>query len=275
MKTTSNINENTSITKKDLIKVFLRSCTLEASFNYERMQSLGLAFSMAPIIKKLYKTKEDRSKAMKRHLEFFNTTPHLSSFIMGISTAMEEKNSKDENFEEDSINAVKIGLMGPLAGIGDSVFWGTLRVIAAGVGTSLAVKGNILGAILFLLIFNVPHYALRYLGAIYGYKIGSSILTKVQSSGLMSKITYGASILGMLVIGAMSATMVTFETPLKFQLNGSVVKIQEILNGIFPSILPLALTGFIYYLLKKKVKVGWILGGLVVFGVLGKIAGLL
>lgn len=274
MKTTSK-QENNKITKSDLKKVFWRSFTLEASWNYERMDQMGVVFALAPVIRRLYKTKEEISAALKRHLEFFNITPHISTLVFGIVTAMEEENVKNKDFDETSINAVKSGLMGPLSGIGDSFFWGTLRVIAAGIGASLAAKGNILGPLLFLLIFNVPHILARYYGMMGGYKLGTGFLKKVGQSGLMSKVTYGASILGLMVVGGMTASMVSFTTPLSIGSGKGATTIQSILDSIMPGLLPLALTLFIYYLLKKKVKVTYILLGIIIFGLLGTAIGII
>ena len=189
---TTNSKNNKKITDKDLRKVFWRSFTLEGSWNYERMAHLGYAYSMIPVLKKLYDKKEDLSRALKRHLEFVNITPQIVTLLLGISTAMEEQNSNDESFDESSISSVKTGLMGPIAGIGDSFFWGTLKIIAAGVGVSLSSQGSILGPILFLLIFNVPHWILRYICMFGGYRLGTGLLSKVEESGLMGKVTYGA-----------------------------------------------------------------------------------
>jgi mannose/fructose/N-acetylgalactosamine-specific phosphotransferase system component IID len=113
------------LTHKDLLKIFWRSFAIECSFNYERMQGIGVAYSLTPILKKLYKTKEDLTAAIKRHIEFFNTTPQVSTFILGIVAAMEERKASGEDVDENAIRSVKSGLMGPLAGIGDSFFWGT------------------------------------------------------------------------------------------------------------------------------------------------------
>ena len=141
-----------TITKKDLRGVFWRSMPMEASFNYERMMSLAFGYSMSGVIQKLYPDIEDQKDAMRRHLEFFNCTSATSPFIAGVAVSMEEKKASDPSFDETSINAMKVGLMGPLSGIGDSIFWGSLRIIASGIGISLAQQGNILGPILFLLI---------------------------------------------------------------------------------------------------------------------------
>ncbi|VFC14487.1 PTS system mannose/fructose/sorbose transporter subunit IID [Clostridioides difficile] len=140
------------LTKKELRSMFWRSFALQGAFNYERMQNLGYCYSMLPAIKKLYNKKENQAKAIERHLEIFNTTTVVVPAILGITAAMEEENANNPEFDESSISAVKTALMGPLAGIGDSLFWGTFRIIAAGVGVSLAKEGNIFGPLLFLLV---------------------------------------------------------------------------------------------------------------------------
>ena len=223
------------ITKRDLRKVFFRSFPMEWTWNYEKQQNLGYTYALIPIIEKLYKDKpEEKAAALQRHLEFFNTTPHMVTLILGISTAMEEENALDENFDTSSINSVKAGLMGPLAGIGDSFMWGTLRIIATGIGTSLAMNGNILGPILFFLLFNIPHVILRYICMMGGYKFGAGFLSKIAAGGLMEKLTYAASILGLMSIGSMIATMVTVNIPLKYTNGDTSVVIADVINGIVP-----------------------------------------
>ncbi len=127
---------------------------------------------------------------------------------------MEEKNSQQKNMDATAIDNVKASLMGPLAGLGDSFFWGTLRLIATGIGTSLALKGNILGPILFLLVFNVPHILVRWCFTRWGYVLGTGVLQRIQKSGMMESLTYGASIIGLMVVGAMTASMIDITIPL-------------------------------------------------------------
>lgn len=270
-------SETKVLNKRDLMKVFWRSFTMEWTWNYERQANLGYGFAMVPILEKLYKDKpEEKAEALQRHLEFFNTTPHVSTLILGISSAMEEQNSTQEDFDTSSINNVKVGLMGPLAGIGDSLLWGTLRIIATGIGTSLALQGNILGPILFLLIFNIPHIILRYICMMGGYKLGAGFLSKMQQGGLMDKVTYGASIVGLMSIGAMIATMVTVNIPLSYGEGDSAIVIGDILNGIIPGIIPLLFTGFIYWLVtKKKMKTTVALLLILVIGIIGSLTGTL
>ena len=179
---TSNSEKNID---KELTRVFWRSFQMEFSWNYERQMNLGYIYAIIPVLEKLYKdNKEGLKRALKRHLEFFNMTPHIVTLMLGISAAMEKENSEVEDFDENSINNIKTALMGPLSGIGDSFFWGTLRLIATGIGTSLSLQGNALGPILFLFIFNVPHIIIRFLLVKLGYKLGIEFLSKLQKMEL-------------------------------------------------------------------------------------------
>lgn len=264
------------LTKKDLNRVAIRSLGMEWDWNYERQMNMAFCYSMLPVIKKLYPTKEEQTEAMQRHLEFFNTTPHLSTLILGITAAMEEQNANDPEFDTESINNVKVSLMGPLAGIGDSFIWGTLRIIATGVGVSLAAQGNILGPLLFLLLFNIPAQGLRFYLMHAGYKLGSGFLAKVQESGLMEILTYGASVLGLMVIGGMTAENVTITVPLVIGSGETATTLGDICNTIMPGLLPLAFTLLMYWLVSKKnVKTTTLLVALVVVGLAGSFFGIL
>lgn len=243
---------NNQITKKDLMSIYIRSLSLEYSWNYERQQHMGYCFAMLPAIRRIYEKKEAQIEAARRHMEFFNTTPYVSTAIMGISTAMEESNADNTDFDTSSINSVKVALMGPLAGIGDSMFWGTLRVIATGIGTSLALNGNILGPILFWLIYNIPAYLVRYWCLKFGYGFGTSFLNRIEESGLMPKLTYGAAVIGLMVIGAMIPNMINIQIAGSLGTGESATAVQAILDGIMPSLLPLLMTLGVYGLLQKK-----------------------
>src|SRR5699024_8490783 len=166
------------VTKKDLKKVFWRSIPMEFTWNYERQMNQGYTYAMLPILKKVYSGK-DLSRAMVRHMEFYNTTPYVITFPLGVSAAQEELNAEEPDvFDDTSISTIKTALMGPIAGIGDSFYGGTLRILATGVGASLAAQGNILGPILFLLIFNVSHFLIRYIFTFLGFNLGSDFLKK-------------------------------------------------------------------------------------------------
>lgn len=269
-----NSKDDLKITKKDLNKVFWRSFSMEFSWNYERQMNMAYAYAMIPILKKLYKTKDQMANALKRHLEFFNTTPHIVTLILGINAAMEEENANDESFDTAAIDNIKTSLMGPLAGLGDSFFWGTLRLIATGVGTSLALQGNILGPILFLVIFNIPHLLFRYFATTWGYKLGTGFLKKVQENGMMASLTLGASIIGLMVVGGMTASMIEIDLPMKIGSGETAVTLQSIFDDIVPNILSLGVFGAVFYLLKKEVNAITILIGLAVVGILGSLIGI-
>lgn len=271
-----NSKEQRQITKKDLRKVFLRSIPMEHAWNYERMMNVGYCYAMIPALKKLYPNKKDYSEAMTRHLEFYNTTPYIITLPLGISVAMEEERAANpEMFDTASITTVKTALMGPLAGIGDSFFWGTLRIIATGIGTSLALQGNILGPILFLLVYNVPGLLIRYFLTFIGYRLGTDVITKVNESGLMSLVTKGAAIMGLMVAGAMAAEMVYISIPIAFGSGETATTVQAILDQIMPGLLPLLTTGGVYWLLKKKMTPIQIMVILFIVGIVGAYFGVL
>lgn len=263
------------LTKKDINKVFWRSFTVNASFNYERQMSQGAQYSLSPILQKLYPNKEDLAKALQRHGEFFNSTPMCCPFIFGIAAAMEEENANTDDFDETSINAIKASLMGPLAGIGDSVFWGTLRPLAGGISCSLALAGNVFAPVLFLLLFNVPNVLIRYFGVHYGYDSGMKALKRFEELGLTDKIFKGAAVLGLLVIGAMVASMVNVNLALTIGSGDSAIAINDVINGIMPKMLSLLVTLFIYRLIKKGVRVNVILLGIIVLSIVAVFFGIL
>lgn len=271
--------QDTVMTPDVYKKTFWRTFPLQACFCFERMQNVGFAYMMVPALKKLYTDKKDISDALKRHLAIFNTTPAVVSFIAGASIAMEEKfkKAKDngEEVDEESINAVKTALMGPLAGIGDSFFWGIFRIIGAGIGTSLAAKGSILGAILFLLIYNIPHFLVRYYGLKMGYKSGVGFLASMNEGGVVAVLTEAAKVLGLLVVGSMCASMVSISTPFVFHLNGTKIVLQEIFDGIIKGFLPLGFTFIIYTLLEKGMKSTTLLWGILILGIVCSFFGIL
>ena len=194
--------EKITLSKQDRRSVALRSTFLQGSWNYERMQNGGWCYSIIPAIKKLYSNKEDQIAALKRHMEFYNTHPYVSSPVMGVTLALEEEKANGENVDDTAIQGVKVGMMGPLAGVGDPVFWFTMRPILGALGASLALSGNILGPILFFVLWNVIRLAFMWYTQEFGYNVGTKI-AKDMSGGLLGKITQGASILGMFIIGAL------------------------------------------------------------------------
>lgn len=264
-----------AVENKMLRRMFWRSWTLFGSFNMVKMQGYGYAQAMIPAIETFHKDPEARKKALVRSASFFNCTYETAPFIMGLNASLEKAGSEHADFDSESINAVKASLMGPLSGIGDSIFWGTVRLIAASIGIPLAMSGNILGPILFLLIYHGVSAFSRYRLLNIGYSTGESFLTNAFQSGAFENITYYVSIVGMIMIGAMSAQFVSITTPLQITMgSGESLIVQEILNNIMPGLLPLAVTLSVFYLIRKKVKITYLLLGIILVGIAGAWAGI-
>ncbi|MBS5182064.1 MAG: PTS mannose/fructose/sorbose transporter family subunit IID, partial [Streptococcus salivarius] len=283
-------------------KVWWRSQFLQGSWNYERMQNLGWAYSLIPAIKKLYTNKEDQAAALKRHLEFFNTHPYVAAPIMGVTLALEEEKANGTEIEDAAIQGVKIGMMGPLAGIGDPVFWFTVRPILGALGASLAQAGNIAGPLIFFIGWNLIRMAFLWYTQELGYKAGSEI-TKDMSGGILKDITKGASILGMFILAVLVERWVSInfivtlpgkvlskgayiEWP-KGNVSGDQLKtilgqvndklsfdkiqvdtLQKQLDSLIPGLMGLLLTFACMWLLKKKVSPITIIIGLFVVGII-------
>lgn len=205
--------EQKKITQGDLVSMFLRSNLQQASFNFERIHGLGFCYDMIPAIKRLYPLKADQVAALKRHLVFFNTTPAVCGPVIGVTAAMEEARANGAAIDDGAINGIKVGLMGPLAGVGDPLVWGTLRPITAALGASLALSGNILGPLLFFFIFNAVRLAMKWYGLQLGFRKGVNIVSDMGGN-LLQKLTEGASILGLFVMGVLVTKWTTINVPL-------------------------------------------------------------
>ena len=245
-----------TLSKKDRMDVCWRHQFLQGSWNYERMQNGGWCYSIIPAIKKLYKTEEDRAAALKRHLEFYNTHPYVSAPVMGVTLALEEERANGMPVDDQTVQGVKVGMMGPLAGVGDPVFWFTVR--------------------------------------------------------LLGKVTEGASILGMFIIGALVQRWVSISfTPVVSQVTQSkgayiewdklpkgaagikealsqyaslganglnqtkVTTLQQNLDQLIPGLAALLLTLLCCYLLKKKVSPIVIIIALFIVGIVARVIGIM
>ena len=301
--------EKVTLSKKDRLSVAWRSTFLQGSWNYERMQNGGWVFALIPAIKKLYTNKEDQIAALKRHLEFFNTHPYVASPVIGVTLALEEDKANGAPVDDAAIQGVKVGMMGPLAGVGDPVFWYTVRPILGALGASLAMGGSILGPILFFVLWNVIRWAFMWYTQEFGYRVGTKI-TEDLSGGLLQKVTKGASILGMFVLGALIERWVSInftpvvstvqlsdgayidwnslpsgaegiQTALQQYASGlsltpeKVTTLQDNLNSLIPGFVPLLLTLLCMWLLKKNVSPIVIIIALFIVGIAGHVVGLL
>lgn len=257
--------------RKMLNGIFWRSFTVFASrAGATKAHAPGFMYSVAPALNRYYKDDpEGRREAYMRHTTWYNITQNVGTFVMGLVASMEKKNAEEKDFDAESIVALKTSLMGPLSGIGDSIFWGVIRVIAAGVGISLAAQGSVLGPILFLLIYNIPAILTRYYLTYMGFSLGSSFIEKIYANGSMKILNKAASTLGLIMIGSMTASMVKFESKLSVPIaGGKPIEIQTYFDQLFKGIVPLGLTLLCYWLLSKKVNVNWILLGVLVFAII-------
>ena len=267
------------LTQRDKVETYFRSTFLLGSFNFERMQSIGFAVSMIPAIKRFYTKKEDQAEALTRHLEFFNTQPWVASSIMGVTAAMEREKAAGKDIDEAAITNVKVGLMGPLAGVGDPIYWGTARIVLAALGASLAVTGNILGPLLFFFGLTAIRWATRWYGFKYGYEKGTQIVGEAGGNTLQ-KITQGASVMGLFVMGSLVYRWTTINIPLKlteYEQNGKNVEVtvQSMMDQLLPGLAALALCFLCMWLLRKRVNAIWIIFGLFAVGIAGSYLGFL
>jgi PTS system, mannose/fructose/sorbose family, IID component len=296
------------LSKADRRSVMLRSQFLQGSWNYERMQNGGWAYSLIPALKKLYPNKDDASAALKRHLEFFNTHPYIAAPILGVTLALEEERANGVQIDDAAIQGVKVGMMGPLAGIGDPVFWFTVRPILGAIAASLATGGSVIAPLFFFFVWNIVRVAFLWYTQEFGYQKGSEI-TKDLSGGILQTITKGASILGMFVMGILVQRWTNINFPMviskvkmadgafiKFPqgaVNGAqlqevltamnkgvalspdkVTTLQDNLNQLVPGFAALLLTFLCMWLLKKKVNPIAIIFGLFAVGILGHLVGI-
>ena len=268
------------LNKKDLINIFIRSNFRLGSFNFDRMQAIGFCVSLLPALRKVYKDdKQEMAAAMKRHLEFFNTQPFLATPIMGITAAMEEKKANGADISDQTISGVKVGLMGPLAGVGDPIFWGTLRPVLAALGAGIALTGSIMGPLIFFLVFNAIRLATNWYGVMYGYSKGTELVDEMGGNK-MRFLTEGSSVLGLLVMGALVAKWTTVNMPLVLSsyTNSAgeqvTTTVQTILDSLMPGIVPLLMTFACMWLLRKNVNPLIIILGLFALGIVGYAIGL-
>ncbi|HEM6219635.1 TPA: PTS mannose/fructose/sorbose transporter family subunit IID [Streptococcus suis] len=303
------MSEKIQLSVSDRKKVWWRSTFLQGSWNYERMQNLGWAYAMIPAIKKLYTKKEEQAAALERHLEFFNTHPYVASPILGVTLALEEERANGAAIDDTAIQGVKIGMMGPLAGIGDPVFWFTVRPILGALGASLALTGNIMGPIIFFFGWNAIRMAFLWYTQEFGYKAGSEI-TKDMSGGILQDITKGASILGMFILAVLVQRWVsinfTVDLPAKQLSEGAYIvfpegtvtgtelqgilgdalsglslyptqaqSLQGQLNSLIPGLMGLLLTFLCMHLLKKKVTPITMIIGLFIVGIIARFFGIM
>lgn len=259
-----------SMVRHSLRSVFWRTFTMGASWEYTRQMATGYAYAMTPALRAIYHDdKNALSQALTRHMQFFNITNVFAPITLGTSIAMEEENARNNNFDPDLINNVKVSLMGPLSAVGDSLILTTWRIICTGIAIALCKAGNAFGPILFLLAYNVPTTIIRYFGLKFGYEQGTSLMQRMSDSNIIQSISEKASILGMMVVGAMVPSYVVVNSPIMIGSGKTAMSLIKTLDQILPSLLPVLATLGVMWMLKKKWNVGWILVTIICLSILG------
>lgn len=256
--------------KKVLKSMFWRSHWTFISFNMAKMEANGLTMTMEPAIEAIYRDDEKGKKeAYARHQNFFNTHAVAFSFIAGLAAALEKEHKEKGSVTGQTIDSIKVALMGPTAGMFDSLFFNCLRIIAAGIAIGLCSTGNWLGVPIFILLYGVTQSILKYIFINLGYTLGTSFIDKVFNSGLIQSMTKAASVLGLMMVGFMAATQVS--VPLKWVIGSgkASVDINKMLESIFPGILSIVLVLVLMHLVKKGHRPAQLIIAVFILGIVG------
>lgn len=267
------------LSRRDLWKVLWYSLAIESGCSVTKQEAPGYTQAMIPVVEKVYETKEERAQAYIRHTQLFLTEGRAAAFCVGVSAAMEERLANEGDIEPDSINAIKVALMGPLAGIGDSLLHGTLRPVLAGIACSLVTASgytSAAGPVLFWVVMLAVVMAIRYFGIFQGYYGGLRLVAGMQEGGMLNKLTKYAAIAAFIVCGGFISSLVYCTTPIVYQSEETSIALQEVLDGIMPNLIPLLYTLFMYWLLvKKKVSPILLMVGTMVLGIVCVYMGIL
>jgi len=246
------VQSYSQLTKSDLNKVFWRLQIFGLGVSYTPVYSQGISFLTAflPVLKRLYndKPQEERSKAMQRHMQYFLSQITATGLILGLSAAIEETTSEDE---KEAVVAIKTGMMGSLAAIGDSVFKLTIQAISGSIGAAYAIQGNFFGAILMFVIYNGINIGIKYYGVKLGYEKGIEYIQSGEQARVIQRIINIATMVGVVVIGGIIGSTVQLNIGTEIVTSETVVKIQELLDGAMPKLLPLLFTILLYRINKK------------------------
>lgn len=267
-----------SLTKSDVKKAFWRwTFASHSNYNYERLQSTGFAYAMVPVLKRLYADNpEELQKGLTRHLEFFNTEPHFGGIIHGMTISLEEQMANGSPIKGENINALKTGLMGPLAGVGDTLWQGTIVPIFLSFAISLSsTNGSLLGPIFYIIAMFITMLSIAYILWMKGYYLGKEGVQKLLAGHALKKVMMTAQILGAIVIGGLTVAYVSLSTPLSFSAGESVLHVQgDVLDKLFKGLLPIAITLLSLHFLNKKMKSTTVLLILVLISGIGAAIGI-
>ena len=261
--------------RKVLNSMFWRSHLVFNTFNMAKMQANGFTCTMAPAIEAVYgDDMEGKREAYIRHNNFFNTHAVPFSFIAGLCYAMEREHKENGSIDGQTIESIKAALMGPTAGMFDSLFFNCLRIIAAGIGIGFCSEGNFIGTIIFILIYGATQSIAKYFLTYWGYEFGTAFIDRVFSSGLMEALSKAASVLGLMMVGAMTASMVSVPVTLTLNIGETSLVVNDVIQSIFPGLLGVLLLFLLVKLIKKGMRPTQLVLGILVFGMLGAFVGL-
>lgn len=266
-----------SVSKRELLSAMLRWMFFQTScWSWERMQNVAWCWHLIPLLKRFYPKPEDFRNALKRHLVFYNTEPTLSQAVSGVVISLEEQRAAGVDIPDETINAVKTGLMGPLAAIGDSLLASATNAVLLSIGMGIALQGNILGPIIFFVAWTAIIIALSWYLINAGYEAGLDLAEAGLLTGKrIEQLTEIMTVLGMTVIGALSATYIGLTTKLQWTFQQQTTSLQSILDGILPKLLALLLVALLWWLHQFK---NWsilrLLGLTVVLGAIGAVVGI-
>ncbi|MDT2570664.1 PTS system mannose/fructose/sorbose family transporter subunit IID [Enterococcus raffinosus] len=259
------------LTRKELFKNWALTYSSETAYNYERLQALGQANAMVPVIRKLYpEDKERQVQELKKYFVFYNTEPSfIGTMIPGVAAAMEEQRANGaEDITDETINSLRTGLMGPIAGIGDTVSQGIVYPILAGIACSLAIDGSYVGPIFFEIAYKICLIGFGWNMYRLGYQKGKSFILTMLREGTIARLTEIFSMVGLMVVGCMTASRVNIEIPMILNIKGVKLGIQEqVIDALMPGLVPLAITMLVYWLVRKKVNINLIILIIFVLGI--------
>lgn len=248
------VSEVGLLTSKELKQTMIRSFFSMTSINYERYCSLGFCYAMIPALRKLYPDEKELAESLKRHNEFFNCHPFTGNAVLGVSLALEEQRAMGKPITAEAISSTKAALMGPLSGIGDSVFKAVFMTIFAAIGAGMALEGNVFGPIIFIVPNVILNVGSRWSFIKYGHQFGTALVSKMKQNDLIEQFVEGATIVGMMVVGAMIVGFVKVPIALIWNIGGKEIILMDLINSIVPSILPILLVLWFYQILLKNKK---------------------
>ncbi|PWJ89011.1 mannose/fructose/N-acetylgalactosamine-specific phosphotransferase system component IID [Oceanotoga teriensis] len=248
----NNKNFKKKLSKKDLFKSWWSWIHFNlAAISFERLEGTSFGQSMLLIINKLYDTKEEKAKALKRHTGFYNTEPQIGAIVNGITVGLEEAKANDQPVEDELIEGVKVGLMGPIAGVGDVIIQGILVPLLLSIGMGLAADGSILGPLFYTVTWLPLSLFVSYFLFKKGYTLGLDAVNIIVGEEA-KRLTEAFKILGIVVMGGISASFVKLNISAVFDNGKAVINFQELIDGIFPKLLPLLIVLLSWKLLQKK-----------------------